>query len=139
MTSIIAVWVLTALAAVVVAVTRLRLGGRSQAEGPEANRLLVRAHLVVGTLTLVLWVAYLLAPESTLIGSPEIGIVAIGGWWLLAGIGLTLLARWRRPKGRHSGEHHDAPRAGLLLSVVGHVGLLLGALQFTYVYLVAIV
>ncbi|MGN0064644.1 MAG: hypothetical protein ACI379_10415 [Nocardioides sp.] len=138
-TSVVTVWVLTALAAVVIVVTRLRLGGRNQSEGPAASRSLVRAHLGVGVVTWLLWVVFLLAPEDTLLGSPELGIVAIGGWWLLAGIGLSLLARWRRPRGRHTGGHDGAPLAGLLLSVLGHVGMLLGVLQFTYVYLVAAV
>lgn len=137
--SVITVWVLTALAAVVIVVTRLRLGGRAQSEGPAASASLVQAHLGVGAITWVLWVVYLLAPEDMLLGTPEVGIVAIGGWWLLAGIGLTLLARWRRPRGRHTGGHEGAPLTGLLLSVVGHVGMLLGVLQFTYAYLVAAV
>jgi len=133
------VWTLTALAAVVVVLTRLRLG-RPEVDGPAVAPRLLLAHTVVGVVTLVLWVVFLVFPADSFLGSAEVGIVAVGGWWVLAGIGLVLLARWRRPKGRRAASSHDeASRLALVLSVVGHVGMLLGVVFLTWAYTVAAV
>ena len=71
-------YVLTGLAAVVVVLTRLRLG-RS---GGAAGRLsmgagLVNLHTIAGTLALVSWVAFLVAPEDNVVGSSTVGILSL--------------------------------------------------------------
>lgn len=139
MPTTILVWTLTALAAVVVVLTRQRLG-RAEVDGPAVSPALLTAHTVVGALTLVVWSVFLAFPEGSFLGSAEVGIVAVGGWWVLAGIGLVLVSRWRRPKGRRAAsDHDDASTRALVLSVVGHVGLFLGVLYFTWAYTVAAV
>jgi hypothetical protein len=133
------VWTLTALCAAVVVVTRLRLG-RSELDGPAVSPQVLTAHTVVGTLTVLLWAVFLAFPADSVLGSAEVGIVAVGGWWLTAILGLVLLARWRRPKGRHSGHDHDAASTyARVLSAVGHVGLFLASVWFTWAYLFSVV
>ena len=69
-----------------------------------------------------------------------VGILALAFWWITAICGLLILVRWLPARGRH------APRApsdtwsdGPGLSVLAHVGMLVGVLVFTYAYLTAAV
>jgi hypothetical protein len=129
-------WFLTALGAVVVLLTRVRLGGAvvdgtgrgSGAAGYSAA--LLRIHTIAGVLTLVVWIVALVT------GRREIALLGLAGWWLLAVVGLLLLARWLPSGGRHS-EHSrgDAWGSGAGLSLLGHVGVLLGTGYFTWVTL----
>ncbi|GAA1549415.1 hypothetical protein GCM10009804_02360 [Kribbella hippodromi] len=127
-------WVLTALGAVVVLLTRVRLGGTVvDGTGHGAGRQgfsagLLRLHTLVGVITLVGWIVALVT------GRREIAIGMLAGWWVLTVIGLLLLARWLPSGGRHSEDSKaDAWGSGAGLSVLGHVGMLIGACYFTYV------
>ena len=130
-------YVLTALAAVVVVLTRLRLGGR----GGGAGRLhmgqgLVNVHTVVGLLALASWVVFLVAPDDSFFGSSTFGIISLACWWITVVAGLLILVRWRRPKGRHASHGNaDSWSKGPWLSVLAHVGLLGGVCYFTWAYL----
>jgi hypothetical protein len=129
------VYVLTALAAVVVVLTRLRLG-RGGAGHLSMGRGLVDLHTVAGGLALVTWVAFLVAPEDSFLGSSTFGILALACWWVTVVAGLLILVRWRRPKGRHASEGNaDAWSKGPWLSILAHVGLLGGVCYFTWAYL----
>ena len=135
------VYVLTPLAAVVVVLTRLRLSGDGGAAGRlrVSNRLLV-VHTVVGGLALLLWVLFLVFPPDSLAGGSSVGIVAIGLWWVTAIVGLLLLARWLPARGKHAQPAAtDGWSKGPWLSVLAHVGLLLGVFVFTYAYLTSAV
>ncbi|WP_028643028.1 hypothetical protein [Nocardioides sp. URHA0020] len=130
------VYVLTALAAVVVVVTRLRLGRDRRGAGRlQMGRGLVDVHTVVGVLALASWVAFLVAPEDSFLGSSTFGIISLACWWVTVVAGLMLLARWRRPRGRHADPGDDGPWWGPALSVLGHIGLLGGVCFFTWAYL----
>ena len=127
-------WFLTALGAVVVLITRGRLGGTVvDGTGHGAGRhgysaTLLRLHTVVGVITLIGWVVALIT------GRREIALVILAGWWLLTVIGLLLLARWLPSAGKHSEDaQSDAWGSGAGLSVLGHVGMLVGVGYFTFV------
>jgi hypothetical protein len=130
------VYILTALAAVVVVLTRLRL----RKEGGGAGRVsvgrgLLNVHTVAGVLALVTWVVYLLADEDTPLGGELVGIVAIALWWVVTLAGLLILVRWLPSKGRHATSAvEDTWSEGPGLSVLAHVGMFVGVVVFTFAY-----
>jgi len=135
------VYVLTALAAVVVVLTRLRLGRGSGGAGRlNMGRGLVNVHTGAGVLALVSWIAFLVAPEDTFLGSSTFGVISLAFWWVTVMAGLLILVRWRRPKGRHASEGAaDSWSDGPGLSILAHVGMLVGACVFTWAYLTSVV
>ncbi len=135
------VHVLTGLAAVVVVLTRVRLARDASGAGrAHLGRGLVNAHSVVGLLALASWTVFLVAPADSAAGGEVLGIVALGLWWAVAVIGLLVLARWLPTRGRHaSAGAEDSWSEGPGLSVLAHVGMLLGVLVFTWAYLVEVV
>jgi hypothetical protein len=129
-------WFLTALGAVVVLLTRVRLGaavvdGTGRASGVFGySPALVRVHTTVGMITLLCWVVALVT------GRREMALVVLAGWWLLAIVGLLLLARWLPSHAKHSEDKKgDAWGSGAGLSLLGHVGMVLGVCYFTFVTL----
>ena len=136
----IVVWILTALAAVVIVLTRLRLSGEEAAGRFSISRRISLAHFGVGLVALVLWLGVLVAPEDTPVGGAVVGIVAIAAWWITAVCGLLILARWLPAKGRHVPEASgDTWSDGPGLSLLAHLGMVVGVLVFTYAYLTAAV
>jgi hypothetical protein len=137
----IVVYILTALAAVVVVLTRLRLGRGSGGAGRlSMGRGLVDVHTVAGVLALVSWVAFLVASEDTFLGSSSFGVLSLACWWVTVIAGLLILVRWRRPKGRHASQGaSDSWSDGPGLSILAHVGLLVGVCIFTWAYLTSVV
>lgn len=134
------VYVLTALAGVVVVLTRLRLRDEEGAGRHKVGTGLLNVHTVVGVLALVTWVVFLVAPDDSVAGGALVGIVALGLWWVVVICGLLLLVRWIPSRGRHaSGAIEDTWSEGPGLSVLAHVGLLVGVLIFTWAYLTAAV
>ncbi|WP_210438533.1 hypothetical protein [Nocardioides xinjiangensis] len=135
-----AVWILTGLAAVVIVLTRLRLGRDGAAGRFSISRRLPTAHFVAGMLALVLWLGVLVAPEDSFVGGPLVGIAAIALWWITALCGLLILARWLPARGRHVPEAAgDSWSKGPGLSLLAHLGMVAGVLVFTYAYLDAAV
>jgi hypothetical protein len=136
----IVVWILTALAAVAIVLTRLRLGGDSQAGQFVISRRLPLTHFVAGLVALVLWVAVLVAPDDSPLGGALVGIVAIACWWATAICGLLILTRWLPSRGRHvPSASGDSWSDGPGLSLLAHLGMVVGVLVFTYAYLTAAV
>lgn len=119
--------VLTVLAAVVVVLTRVRL---ARDEG-SAGRIsipsgLLNMHTIAGVPALLLWTAFLVT-ENALLG--WLGVLL---WWVTVVAGLLILARWLPAKGRHSsGPSADTWGEGPGLSILAHVGLLVGVIIFT--------
>ena len=119
--------VLTVLAAVVVVLTRVRLAK----DDGSAGRLsiptgLLNMHTGAGVPALVLWTVYLFT------GTVLLGWLGVLFWWVTVVAGLLILARWLPAKGRHSsGPQTDTWGEGPGLSVLAHVGLLIGAVIFT--------
>ena len=130
----IVVWILTALAAVAIVLTRLRLRGEAAAGRFSISSRVPLTHFVAGIVALVLWLGVLVAPEDSFIGGPLVGILAIAFW------GLLILARWLPAKGRHAPEAAgDSWSDGPGLSLLAHLGMVVGVLVFTYAYLSAAV
>lgn len=132
MTPLLATAVLTALAAVVVVLTRVRLAGGGEAAGRlSIPTNVLNLHTYSGVPALFLWVAFLLT------GIKLLGAVSLLAWWLTVIAGLLILARWMPAKGRHaSGPAADTWGEGPGLSVLAHVGLLVGVCVFTGLYLI---
>ncbi|HSE08300.1 MAG TPA: hypothetical protein VLB29_06520 [Nocardioidaceae bacterium] len=132
MTPLLATIVLTALAAVVVVLTRVRLAGDDEAAGRlSIPTNVLNTHTFVGVPSLLLWVAFLYT------GIRWLGAIALLGWWITVFAGLLILLRWMPAKGRHaSGPAADTWGEGPGLSVLAHVGLLVGVIVFTVLFLV---
>lgn len=129
------VYILTALAAVVVVLTRLRLGGEGGAGRVSVGRGLLNVHTGSGVLALIVWTLYLIADEVTPLGGEVAGIVAIALWWVVTAAGLLILVRWLPSKGKHAITGvEDSWSEGPGLSILAHVGMLVGVLVFTYAY-----
>jgi hypothetical protein len=134
------VYVLTALSVVVVVLTRIRMrGGQGAGRFHVGNRLL-DLHTGAGVLAIVIWTVFLIAPESSPAGSATVGIVGLGCYWIVTIAGLLILVRWLPSHGRHASEGvQDSWSEGPGLSVLAHVGMLIGVLVFTVAYLTAAV
>ena len=133
------VYILTALAAVVVVLTRLRLRNEDGAGRHKVGTGLLNLHTVFGTLALLAWVTFLVMTEDAA-WSSLLGIVALGCWWITVLAGLMLLVRWIPSRGKHaSSAIEDTWSEGPGLSILAHVGLLVGVLVFTFAYLTAAV
>ena len=118
--------VLTVLATVVVVLTRVRLAKDEGAGRISIPRALLNTHTIAGVPAVVLWVAFLLTGQLVL------GWVALALWWVTVVAGLLILARWLPAKGRHaSGPSTDTWSGGPGLSILAHVGLLVGVSVFT--------
>ena len=124
--------VLTALAAIVIVLTRVRLATGEEGAGRlDIPRGVVNVHTLFGVLALGLWVAFLLADVRDWIGYA--GLVC---WWVTTVAGLLVLMRWIPARGRHaSGPATDSWSEGPGLSMLGHVGLLVGSVVWTYLLL----
>jgi hypothetical protein len=134
------IYVLTALAAVVVVLTRLRMrGGQGAGRFHVGNRLL-DVHTVAGTLALVFWTVFLAAPEDSPAGSSTVGIIGLGLFWIVTLAGLMILVRWLPSHGKHASDAvQDSWSEGPGLSVLAHVGMLVGVIVFTFAYLTSAV
>ena len=135
------IYILTALAGVVVVLTRLRLGrGEGGAGRARISGLLLGVHTVAGALALLGWLAFLVFPEDSVPGDPVVGILALALWWVVAIAGLMILLRWLPTRGRHAvAARRDSWSDGPGLSVFAHVGMVVGVLVFTWGYLNAVV
>jgi hypothetical protein len=127
-------FVLTALAAVVVVLTRVRLSsaGEAAAGNLAIPRSLVNVHTVFGVLALAGWCTFLFSDA----GGTLLGYAGLLCWWVTTVAGLLILVRWVPARGRHaSAPASDSWGEGPGLSVLGHVGLLVGSIVWTYLLL----
>jgi len=130
------VYVLTALAAVVVVLTRLRMRGGQGAGRFHVGKRLLDVHTVTGVLALIVWTTFLIAPESSPVGTSSFGIIGLGLFWIVTVTGLMILVRWLPSHGKHASEAiQDKWSEGPGLSVLAHVGMLVGVIVFTIAYL----
>ena len=123
-------FVLTALAAVVVVLTRVRMASREEEAAGRLDipRALVNVHTVFGVLALALWGTFILAHVDSVFG-----YVGLACWWVTTVVGLLILMRWLPARGRHAADAAaDSWGEGPGLSVLGHVGLLVGSIVWTY-------
>jgi hypothetical protein len=135
------VYVLTGLAAVVILLTRLRLSKPSGARRVDVGTRLLGLHTTAGVLALASWLLYLFGSEA--LGERPtalVGIVALAFWWIVVAAGLLILVRWLPSRGRHAAEAtRDSWSDGPGLSILAHVGMLVGVGVFTWAYLFAVV
>ena len=125
------VYVLTFLSAVVVVLTRIRLSKAEAAGQHQVGMGTVNLHTAFGTLAVVLWVVFLVTGHD----SSVVGIIALFFFWLTALFGLLILMRWVPSRGKHaSGTADDSWSEGPGLSVLAHVGMLVGVLVFTWYF-----
>lgn len=121
--------VLTALAAVVVVLTRVRMASSAAAGRLDVPHRLVNLHTLFGVPALALWGAFLLDDSLRKV----VGYAGLGCWWVTTVAGLLLLVRWVPAHGRHAADPAaDSWGEGPGLSVLGHVGLLVGSLVWTW-------
>jgi amino acid transporter len=123
-------FVLTALAAVVVVLTRVRMASREEEAAGRLDipRGLVNVHTIFGVLALGLWGTFILADVDTVYG-----YAGLGCWWITTIAGLLILMRWLPAHGRHAADPAaDSWGEGPGLSILGHVGLLVGSVVWTY-------
>ena len=125
------VYVLTFLSAVVVVLTRVRLSQARAAGQHQVGMGTVNAHTAFGVIAVVLWVYFLVTGHD----SSWVGIVALFFYWLTALVGLLILMRWVPSRGKHaSATTDDSWSEGPGLSVLAHVGMLVGVLVFTWYF-----
>jgi hypothetical protein len=118
--------VLTVLSAIVVVLTRVRLAKDDGAGRLSIPHGLLNLHTAAGVPALLLWVAFLYT------GTTVLGWLGVALWWVTVIAGLLLLARWMPAKGKHSsGPATDTWGEGPGLSILAHVGLLIGVAIFT--------
>jgi hypothetical protein len=124
--------VLTALAAIAVVLTRVRLAGDSGAAGRlSIPARLLDLHTYPGAVALVAWVLFLVLDIAWL------GVLGLVAWWVTVLAGLLILTRWLPAKGRHSSDPTgDTWGEGPGLSILAHVGLLVGVSVFTVLFVV---
>ena len=131
------VYILTALAAVVIVLTRLRLGKDSGAGSLQVGHGLVNLHTAAGVVALVIWVVFLFADPDSTLGGPLAGVIALVFWWLVVIAGLLILVRWLPSRGKHASEgKSDTWSEGPGLSILAHVGMLVGVCVFTFAYMI---
>ena len=125
------VYVLTFLSAVVVVLTRVRLSQAKAAGQHQVGMGTVNAHSAFGVVALVLWVVFLVTGHDMSL----VGVVALFFYWLTALAGLMILLRWLPNRGKHASDTADDRWSeGPGLSVLAHVGMLVGVLVFTWFY-----
>ena len=125
------VYVLTFLSAVVVVLTRVRLSQAKAAGQHQVGMGTVNAHSAFGVVALVLWVIFLVTGHDMSL----VGVVALFFYWLTALAGLMILLRWLPSRGKHASDTADDRWSeGPGLSVLAHVGMLVGVLVFTWFY-----
>ena len=122
--------VLTALAAVVVVLTRVRMTASHEAAGRlDVPHRLVNVHTLFGVPALLLWGGFLLVDSLREV----VGYAGLLCWWVTTVAGLLLLVRWVPAHGRHAADPAaDSWGEGPGLSLLGHVGLLIGSLVWTW-------
>ena len=135
------VYILTALAVVVIVLTRLRLGGDERGAGTiEVGKGLLNVHTAAGAAALVTWVVFLVADSETALGGSVAGIVALALWWVVTVAGLLILVRWLPSSGKHASTGaEDDWSEGPGLSILAHVGMFVGVCVFTFAYLTSAV
>lgn len=126
-------WILVALAALVLVLTPLRLRASRNQEGMvDFSDWALNLHSITLVIGLGLIVLRLLdIHESTM--ATWLAILALV---IASLIGLSFLARWRRPRSRHAVDFAgDSWTRGPWLSQVAHVGLTIGTVLFTWLLL----
>lgn len=136
------VYILTALAAIVVVLTRVRLGGDKGAGRFRISPALLNVHTGAGGIGVLTWTAFLVTGRLDVEGQGHaiVGVAGLALFWVTTVIGLMILFRWLPSTGRHSsGAVRDTWSDGPGLSVLAHAGMLVGVSVMTWAYLTSAV
>lgn len=135
------VYVLTALAVLVVVLTRLRLGGDSAVAGRlQISRGLLNTHTIAGLAAIMTWSTFLVSGLGDQKGNALIGVAGLALFWITTVAGLMILVRWIPSRGKHAAAAvNDEWSEGPGLSILAHVGMLVGVCVFTWAYLTSAV
>ena len=130
------VYILTALAGLVVVLTRVRLGGDQAVAGRlQISRGLLNTHTFAGLTAVMTWIAFLVTGRGDADGNSLIGVVGLGFFWLTAVAGLMILVRWIPSRGKHAAAAvQDEWSEGPGLSILAHVGMFVGVCVFSWAY-----
>lgn len=130
------VYILTGLAGLVVVLTRVRLGGDDRVAGRlQISRGLLNTHTFAGLSAVMIWIAFLITGRGEADGNTLIGVVGLGFFWLTTVAGLMVLVRWIPSRGKHAAAPvEDEWSEGPGLSILAHVGMLIGVCIFTWAY-----
>ncbi|WP_239460138.1 hypothetical protein [Nocardioides daejeonensis] len=133
------IYVLTALALVVVVLTRVRLRGDDPVAGRlQTSSLLLNVHTIAGLAAVATWTVFLVTGFGDGTGDSQIGVAALGLFWLTTVAGLMILVRWMPSRGRHSSAAiGDSWSSGPGLSILAHLGMLVGVCIFTWAYVLS--
>jgi len=125
------VYALTLLSAGVVVLTRFRLSGCDTAGQHRVGMSWVNGHTGSGAVALLLWAFFLVTGHDRSL----VGVVALFFFWLTALVGLMILLRWLPSRGKHASRvADDGWLEGPGLSILAHVGMLVGVVVFTWFY-----
>ena len=137
---IIVVWLLSLLGAVVVVLTRVRLGREFDDGTTAVSSGVLNVHTGVGAAASVVWALFLAFPSDSVLGGVLVGLLGLGLWWITAIAGVALLLRWMPSRGRHAPHvTEDDWAEGPGLSLLAHVGLALGVLILTWAFATSVV
>lgn len=130
------VYILTALAGLVVVLTRVRLGGdRAVAGRLQISRGLLNTHTISGLAAVMTWVVFLVTGLGDEDGNALIGVAGLALFWLTTVAGLMILVRWMPSRGKHAAAPvEDEWSEGPALSILAHVGMFVGVSVFTWAY-----
>lgn len=130
------VYVFTALAGLIVLLTRLRWRQEAVAGNTAVSDRWALWHTLCGLVGLVTWTAFLTGSEDTWFGGAGMGVIGLGLWWLVVIFGIVIVLRWLPTRGRHAGSGgEDGWSGGPALSILAHGGMLVITLVFTWAYL----
>lgn len=125
------VYALTLLSAVDVVLTRLRLRQAGAAGQHQVGMAAVNLHTVTGVIALLCWVPFLVLGHD----NGLLGVVGLFFYWIAVIAGLMILMRWMPSRGKHASDSADDNWSeGPWLSMLAHLGLLVGVVVFTWYY-----
>jgi len=94
---------------------------------------------VAGLSALMTWTVFLLGLGDREVES-VIGVAGLALFWVTTVAGLMILLRWMPSRGKHaSAAVQDEWSEGPALSILAHVGMLVGVCLFTWAYLISAV
>ncbi len=138
MQSPVLVYVLTGVAALIIVLTRLRLGkSRGKTSRSSGASGLLTIYATSGVLAVLGWVVFLFFPEDSPAGHPLVGVVALFFWWVAALVGLRMTTR-RPARGKHAAPS-DGAKTGNASLIVGQLVLLAAVAVFTWAFTTATV
>lgn len=128
------IWTLTAVVAVVVLATPLRLHRESGRSGIRIGRTVSRIHTVAGLVGVAAWAALVQWGEDVVLGDALMGVIALAGFWVTTFSGLLIMLRWLPTPGDHDRCSWRDRFTGPIPSVVGHLAVLAITVYFCWAY-----